>query len=571
MVIFSLLQVPMVEWDISAHASEMFEAVFNYFPITFRPPPNDPYGVSAQQLKDRLKDCIAATGHFAPHSFPALLDKLDSSSTNTKRDTIEAIDACIRRYGAPTINLYSVTLWDALKFEILNAQEEELADLALEALSSISLTLSSGTEAQVRNYILPVVKECNRHLEDTPTKQSQASGRILYAVAKPSSTACAVILKATMPHILTLYQSADSLPRRRGLIEVMIQLAKATIQVFGEWRTLDAEKFLINGGGTMKEHLSDSTSLQQALILLSNGLSFTETSEISFRLTALDGLVQFVRVRQLMDDKQIIRVIKALTDIVIEEAPYGRDEVKEAAVDGLVEIAHQKPQLVIDQAFPAFVAELPDTDNGNSTRYMSVLEGFAKLGAESKVFPTVILRLKNRVNVAIQNRASPRYVSALLSAMLFAFNREAAGLEGSEDCQKYYVEVAYPFLSRAFSLVDRHDEVASDAGTVSSTETTMKSPNSMVSNAQQHSCSSEAHGEVIEDENVLEVLGRLCNVIIRLQNVQLQSHIATHFVYPPSFLESLLQPDVSEQRKRTMILRTHLLAALHREAGELGR
>lgn len=63
---------------------ELFEAVFNYFPITFRPPPDDPYGISAQQLKNRLCECIAANGAFAPFAFPALLDKLDSTALNTK-------------------------------------------------------------------------------------------------------------------------------------------------------------------------------------------------------------------------------------------------------------------------------------------------------------------------------------------------------------------------------------------------------------------------------------------------------------------------------------------------------
>ena len=61
-----------------------FDSVFNYFPITFKPPPDDPYGITAQDLKDRLRDCIAATSDFAPYAFPALLDKLDSSSMNTK-------------------------------------------------------------------------------------------------------------------------------------------------------------------------------------------------------------------------------------------------------------------------------------------------------------------------------------------------------------------------------------------------------------------------------------------------------------------------------------------------------
>jgi DNA repair/transcription protein MET18/MMS19 len=84
MVVFSILKVPMTEWNIGADAQELFDAVFNYFPITFRPPPDDPYGITAQDLKDRLRECIASTPNFAPHAFPALLDKLDSTSMNTK-------------------------------------------------------------------------------------------------------------------------------------------------------------------------------------------------------------------------------------------------------------------------------------------------------------------------------------------------------------------------------------------------------------------------------------------------------------------------------------------------------
>jgi len=84
MIVFSILQVAMVEWDISAEAQNLFEAVFNYFPITFRPPPGDPFGITAQDLKDRLRDCIASSGYLAPYAFPALLDKLDSTSMNTK-------------------------------------------------------------------------------------------------------------------------------------------------------------------------------------------------------------------------------------------------------------------------------------------------------------------------------------------------------------------------------------------------------------------------------------------------------------------------------------------------------
>ena len=58
--------------------------MFDYFPITFKPPPNDPYGITPEQLKDRLRDCIASTDALAPYAIPALLDKLDATSPNTK-------------------------------------------------------------------------------------------------------------------------------------------------------------------------------------------------------------------------------------------------------------------------------------------------------------------------------------------------------------------------------------------------------------------------------------------------------------------------------------------------------
>src|SRR4051794_15011018 len=84
MIIFSMLRVIMIEWDITKHAETMFESVYAYFPITFRPPPNDPYGITAQDLKDRLRDCISSSNVLAPYALPNLLDKLDSNSPVVK-------------------------------------------------------------------------------------------------------------------------------------------------------------------------------------------------------------------------------------------------------------------------------------------------------------------------------------------------------------------------------------------------------------------------------------------------------------------------------------------------------
>jgi DNA repair/transcription protein MET18/MMS19 len=84
MLIFSMLRVIMIEWDITGYTETMFDSVYAYFPITFRPPPNDPYGITAQDLKDRLRDCISSSSVLAPYALPNLLDKLDSTSPVVK-------------------------------------------------------------------------------------------------------------------------------------------------------------------------------------------------------------------------------------------------------------------------------------------------------------------------------------------------------------------------------------------------------------------------------------------------------------------------------------------------------
>ena len=111
-IAFSILQVPMTEWELGPNSQDMFESVFNYFPITFKPPPGDPFGITAQDLKDRLKDCIASTSDFAPYAFPALLDKLDSSSLNTKvgKDQTSPSDASLTSHSEthykPSLRVY---------------------------------------------------------------------------------------------------------------------------------------------------------------------------------------------------------------------------------------------------------------------------------------------------------------------------------------------------------------------------------------------------------------------------------------------------------------------------------
>lgn len=520
-----------------SQVQDLFEAVFNYFPITFRPPPDDPYGITAQDLKDRLKDCISANGHFAPHAFPALLDKLDSTSNNVKRDSLAAIAACAQNYGPSTINLYSITLWDALKFEILNVEEEDLAGEALSALHQVARSLSSSAhEGPVKNYVKPITKECNEHLEDAPTKQSAASGRILHAITRASDEASYLVLKGVLPQIHALYASADNIPKRRGLIEVLNQLIEANITLFGRWRKSDSELTDPREPAASARPAPNAFTEHgtECFDMLLTALTATSTKEVSYRLLALEGLKNFVTINKLLDNETISSFVKALDDIVIDEESYGRDEVKSAAMDALVTVARQKPQLVIEDAVPAFMAQLPDTDAGLDKPYMPVLEAFAKLSAEPQIFSTITVRLKNKLYAAMRAKASSKYCAAILSAMLYGFRHGAIDLKSPAIFGPYYTDIVMPLLKDVCGEGDKNFP---------------DSPS-------------------VYDEHVLDLVGLICNTIIRAQPWVAQTEVcrAVYTLFRPIDLSGIppfgnVHPDASR-----LIVSTQLLASLQKEA-----
>ncbi|KAF2442495.1 ARM repeat-containing protein [Karstenula rhodostoma CBS 690.94] len=524
MLVFSILRVPMTEWNIGADAQDLFDAVFNYFPITFRPPPDDPYGITAQDLKDRLRECISSTADFAPYAFPALLDKLDSTSMNTKRDVLQAITSSVQEYGPRTVSLYSITLWDALKFEILNVQEEDLAEEALNGLAAIAQTLSQGTSGPLNAYLRPIIKECNEHLEDAPTKQSQAAARIVSKIANVSPDVTNLLLAGILPTMFTLFQSADNMAKRRGLLEVFVQLIKANIDVYGDWRSTGSA-----GASAPKGALAQFRD--QALEVLLHGLETSPVNNVSYRLVCADGLLQLSKVRELLSEDDIGKIIQLLHAIVIHEESFGKDEIKESAINSLVEIAHQKPQVVIDKAFPAFMAQLPDTDEGSSG-HVAVLEAFAKMANEEDVFDTVILRLKNKFSAAVSQNASSGYIVALLSAILYALTKGSNKLEQDPNTSTYYQDIVLPLLKRTSSA---------DA----------------------------SHPEAFNNETTLDLVGRICNIVVRSQSTEQQEAIAselyTLFRGTPQAELPPFNISAPPENHKTMIVSTHLLASFRKE------
>jgi DNA repair/transcription protein MET18/MMS19 len=438
----------------------------------------------------------------------------------------------VQNYGPRTISLYSITLWDAIKFEILQAQEEDLAQESLKLLAAIAFTLSSGNKDALLTYLKPVIKECNEHLEDAPTKQSEAASRILSAISCASWEACNTIITGVIPHLLVLHQSTQDIPKRRSLIQTLARLIEAGCYVFGDWTISPYQQHMKDETKTGRFGMASESALhsfsKQVLANLTTALASVRISDVSYRLALLDSLQQLAKAREILNDDEITQVIKLLNDVILVEEPYGKDEARSAATIALDEIAKQKPQIVIDQSFPAFLSKLPDNDVDYDGQYIPVLEAFARLGVGDKIFTTAVVRLKNKLNSAIHSGASSHYIQAILSAILYIVTNTTTSLQGTDDTFPFYNDLLIPLLRTVPAALKDHQQ----------------------------------------EDIVYGLTGRICNELLRRQSFTFQSKVISSLFSPTgenSSEDGLPGVQWSKETGRQVFISVYLLAAIRRD------
>ena len=526
MLIFSMLRVVMLEWDISSHAETMFDSVYAYFPITFRPPPNDPYGITAQDLKGRLRDCLASTGWLAPHTIPSLLDRLDSTSPTVKTDVLQALAACAENYEISTLTQYSITLWDAVKFEILQAQEPELADEALQVVKTIGANLSkstntSPTTSPLTQYLRPITKECLEHLQEPASRQAKASGDILKAAASASPASFEIVIKKLGPALLTTYQGANGILHQRSILEITNQLLEAAIEIYGTWTSASTKN--TNGRENLLNEFKD-----RLVAIYSQALMSTVKEEVSFRLIAANGLLLLSKMRSLLPDDEIGLFVQHFDDVVLKEESYSRDELKQTATVALAEISKFKPRLISDITLPAIMSQLPDTEeDASGSNYQPVLEALSAISTEKVLLETVMRRLLNKLDVLFRSdlHGPFPYCGAVLNTIRHVLEKT--------------VELQVVSLNSYFDRV-----VVKLSKTVTETQ-----------------------AGPLTDDTVLDIIGRIQNIIVRRASPEQITSVADN-VYTlfrdQRFTNTDVRLQVAFSPPIVVTLSTWLLAALPR-------
>ena len=191
-------------------AQPVFDITCVYFPITFRPPPNDPYGITTESLVQGLTSVFCATPYMAQYVIPMTLDKLKLTKQEVslaKIDSFKLLSTCIPRYGIAPALPFLPQLQQDVYHHVVNAEEAEVADAAVGLVRTIAKEIAKGYEAGEYEtedgpwgvFVGGLLRKCAEQTDASiDSMLSQGSARVVAAVAESSGLGlrhCAVHFK----------------------------------------------------------------------------------------------------------------------------------------------------------------------------------------------------------------------------------------------------------------------------------------------------------------------------------------------------------------------------------------
>ncbi|XP_055756034.1 MMS19 nucleotide excision repair protein homolog isoform X2 [Salvelinus fontinalis] len=213
-------------YDLGKFTEELFEVTSCYFPIDFSPPPNDPHGITQEELILTLRAVLTGTPRFAEFLLPLIIEKLDSDVQSAKVDSLQTLTACASVYEHKELAEFLPGLWASLRREVFQTASERVESAGLAALGALTACISrsvlnSDSEDYLNVFLDLVLKDCQHHLCEPDLKLVWPSAKLLQATSTASYRASHRVAAAIMPSLIEQYNSRTQCAQRRTLLEVL--------------------------------------------------------------------------------------------------------------------------------------------------------------------------------------------------------------------------------------------------------------------------------------------------------------------------------------------------------------
>lgn len=347
--------------NVKKFKEDLFDVLFCYFPITFKPPKNDPYKISNTDLKIALRSAISATPEFEEDAFGNLVDKLTASSPTVKNDTLQTLKACVEKFGGAASLRQWLPLWNALKFEIMHGSDSDEAplpkptdpdavetfeisnyQLALDIMRSIAHELVHVDEHAFDKFLTHIFEELKPNF--THEKDLKQSCSVLASIGSAGVVTFNKVIDVSLPLFL---QNTSEIPKLQLVIMNLSFFCDAYIKVFNVEDSSVTDKISENSLNLFKDEI---------LIILGKALTGSSKVETTIRTLSVIQFTKMAKMNGYLNEEEIALILQYLTDTILTD---NNKAIYHTCLEGLKAIGEIYEDLVYSISLKRMLDLLP--------------------------------------------------------------------------------------------------------------------------------------------------------------------------------------------------------------------
>lgn len=290
---------------------------------------------------------------------------------------------CIQSYT--NLSQFSITIWDTLKWEIWNGENDDFIDRSTQNIAAIASQLGQKKSSfeddnnELSKFVDYVTQECIViFTDDTKKRMIQPCARILSKIASTSAYASTLVFRPSLPTIFTLWQSLDTMADKTRLIESLNIILEARLNIphsstsdtetpsESSTKDLDVE-YMARRIAIMEECFD---KFRESLVELYFGATSRSSSDLELQIATFRGLTLLAKIRNNSTDRPFLNSFEQGT--IIERLNETAFDLKEAvklrtsAVASLSALSVRYPDTFISITLPNIIGRLPDRlDSGH--------------------------------------------------------------------------------------------------------------------------------------------------------------------------------------------------------------
>jgi hypothetical protein len=347
---------------------DIFDVVSMYFPVTFQPPPGDPYGITHDGLVNALNSVFQAHPRMADCVIPMILERLRMTSTEASEARVESLHALtanipyFREQGlAPYVN----DIRSILMGLILSPDDSELVVEATECLKTMVRVLApSDAVVHVEDspmwnlFVITAIKSCLEAFRTAiDSMAARGAGQIMIAIADAHGKGLSSVLAYTIPTLIgteittITTTTTDFIPplspsglttnnvnRRIVSLDILIKLLQC----------LHSDVAYVADANPIRPYILPLLQCFTAQLSFAHSVHFI-SDELSIGVLAMEGLHALLTRSKLpiLDEQQSQFIYKMVKDIFLDALQEGSSNKTANIVLACIACLRSQPEIAL--------------------------------------------------------------------------------------------------------------------------------------------------------------------------------------------------------------------------------